>query len=177
MFFARHLLEALPLHFRGPIPCSGCHDLFMALPMRHSNHPKPFLGKTWLPDSATPSCQKSHPKSRHASKVPLANLKAYRDEGRLPSILFEPGMENLLLEDTGRSSSSCIMECRTDFAEPTGKDEQCKCWIGAHQRMLSNKHRESQSCQAASELRFVFFCCLFCYTVHFKRTKLSLESV
>ena len=79
---------------------------------------------------------------RHASLSHFANLKAYGDEGRLPSILFEPGTKGLLLEDTGRSSSSCILERRTDFTHCAGENEECIGWIGAHWRVLRDKDRE-----------------------------------
>ncbi|KAM0804836.1 hypothetical protein BDR22DRAFT_969613 [Usnea florida] len=122
----RFLDARLHIRFRGVVLSSGCYDLSMTRSMRDSNHPKRLLSKmvaqlrsVFMPNTISE-------KRWHASKVPFANLKAYGDEGRLPSILLEPGMENLLLEDSGRSLSSCVMECRTDFAEPTGKDEQCK---------------------------------------------------
>ena len=41
-------------------------------------------------------------------------------------ILFEPGTESLLLGDTGRSSSSCILERRTDLPQSVGEDEECR---------------------------------------------------
>ena len=63
---------------------------------------------------------------RHTSKLRFANLKAYRDEGTLPSVLFEPGTEDLLLGDAGRSSSSCNLERRTDFSQSAREDEECK---------------------------------------------------
>ena len=99
----------------------------MTRSMRDSNHPKPLLSKEmvarfsniFMPNT---TCEQR----RHTSKFPFAKLKAYGDEGRLTSILFEPGTQNLLLEDTGRSSLSCILECRTDFAESAEKDEPCK---------------------------------------------------
>lgn len=71
----------------------------------------------------------------HASTSHFANLKAYGDEGKLPSILFEPGTEGLLLEGTGRSSSSNSTHC-------AGENEECKGWIGAHRRVLRDKDRE-----------------------------------
>ena len=111
--------------------------------MCDSNHPKPLLGiemvtrfrNAFLPNT---TCEQR----RRASKFRFANRKAYGDEGRLPSILFEPGTEHLLLEDTRRSSSSCILERRADFDQSPREDEDCKGWIGSHQRVLRNKHRE-----------------------------------
>ena len=76
----------------------------MTRSMRDSNHPKPLLSKEMVARFRNVFIHDTtSEKRRHASKIPFANLKAYGDEGRLPSILFELGTEKLPLEDTGRS--------------------------------------------------------------------------
>ena len=114
----------------------------MTCSIREPKPSKPLLSKemvarfrnAFLPNT---TCEQR----RRDLKFRFANHKAYGDEGRLPSILSEPRDEDLLLEDTRRSSSGCMLERRTDVAQSAREDEECRGWIGAHQRVLRNKHR------------------------------------
>ena len=143
---------------RGLIPSFDCYDLSMTCSMRDSNDPKPFLSKgmvarfrnAFLPNVIFEQCW-------HASKFHFADLQAYGDEGRLPSILFESGTEDLLLEGTRRSLSSCMLERWTDSAHSAREDEKCKGWIGPISEFREISIKGNGSCQAANQLGFASF--------------------